>query len=250
MKPRTFDAEQLERLTKALANSIIDAGIHYRLYRDLVADIPQFRRVFNEAPAFWTLTFVAHRDAAVIRLCRAFDTEKRAVGLSRWLGVIGSHKQLFSEAAFRRRLASNADVESLATVPRLPDDAQLAKDVAFAGRDNALVKKLLFLRNNIYAHQSIGHAFDPTSFMNTHNVDAEDLWFLINGALEIINRYSTLFQARSYSPTIVGHDDYRSVLRGMARDMRAQHAKVMAEYRAAGGTDYPDEEDFREMSEE
>src|SRR5688572_28663385 len=101
-------SDELAALLQDVANNVIDAGIHYKLFRDLLESIPSHQQILEQSRAFWTLTFVAHRDAAVLRLCRVYDQEKRAVGLQVLLKAVQRNPELFDEAHFRVRLKANA----------------------------------------------------------------------------------------------------------------------------------------------
>jgi len=50
---------------------------------------------------------------------------------------------------------------------------------------------------------------------------------LLKEAIRILNRYSILFQASSYSTQIIGHDDYRHVLKSI-RSALLRHEEEIA----------------------
>ncbi len=55
-------------------------------------------------------------------------------------------------------------------------------------------------------------------------IPVEDLEALLNRAHEIVNRYSSLFAASSYSRQIVGHDDYRFVIKSVKEAVERSRA--------------------------
>jgi hypothetical protein len=55
--------EQFRSLLASLAQEMVDASIHWKLRRDLAEQAEVFPAVYNESPAFWSLTFQAHVDA-------------------------------------------------------------------------------------------------------------------------------------------------------------------------------------------
>ena len=65
--------EDFGKLLDSLADDLVQANIHFRLYEDLQKSIPEFVSIFNESNTFWHLTFRSHLDAALFRLCRVYD---------------------------------------------------------------------------------------------------------------------------------------------------------------------------------
>jgi len=241
MKSQNFSEEEFWSLTQSIADTAINAAIHYRLYRDLVESVEAYPREMNEARAFWTLTFISHRDTAITQLCRVYDSEDRSVSLPHWLKFIGQNAQMFEEASFRRRLAENRFVDELASKPRIPDATQLASDAKFVSMSNPLVQRLIILRNNVFAHQSVAHALNGREFLRQYELEATDMWALIDGAREIVNRYSSLFIANIFSDRMVGHEDYTGVLEALRRDAIVRAKERAKEWKDLGWTDIPDD---------
>jgi uncharacterized protein YeaO (DUF488 family) len=233
----TYTSEQLAALIQSVADNIIEAGIHYRLFRDLVAEIPERSTLLNQARAFWTLTFVSHRDAAIFRLCRVYDTERRAIGIQSLLRAIKNNRQLFDRAHFRERLQTNPFVDNLARRDRVPNLTQLVSDLAITAPPDPLVKRLIILRNNIFAHTSEDYAINPQRFKRELELEEAAVWELVDRALELINRYADLFFAQTYAKKIVGHDDFKSVFAALDRDWSEHQRQLLEELRANGELD-------------
>ena len=157
------DAAEFQTMLGALADDLVDANIHLRLYLDLNAALPEFSQEFNEASTFWFLTFRAHLDAAVIRVCRSYDTEKKALNLRNLLDTISENVAWFDEAQFRERLQGNPFIDSLADSARRPDAKRLQEDLTFV-KEDIRVKTLVVWRHNAYAHRSVTHALAPLEF--------------------------------------------------------------------------------------
>ena len=232
-----YNSDELGSLIQSVADNLIDAGIHYRLFRDLVEAVPDHSVVLNDARAFWTLTFVGHRDAALFRICRVYDQERRAIGFRTLLGAIQENTELFDEGHFRARLKGNLYVDDLARVDRIPPPQQLLDDIAATSDQNDLVKRLVILRNNIFAHTSREYVLRPDRFKAELGLEADDVWALIDRGLGIVNRYADMFHAHTYAKEIVGRDDYNSVLNSLKRDNSARQERIYEEMKAAGALD-------------
>jgi hypothetical protein len=230
-----YTSAEFTALTETVASDIVEASLHFQLFRSLVNAVPQFERELNQSPAFWTLTFTAHRDAWVLRLCRAYDQEQRALSLKRWLALIGEHLPLFDEPHFRERQKDNPFVASLAARPRKPDPQQLEMDQASVDGRDALVKRVVFLRNNVFAHTSVQRALDINAIWQNAPLSFEDAKGLLDRGIQIVNRYSNLFQAKTYSPAMVGADDYGSLLKAVGREIEHHEAQFQNEFEKLTG---------------
>jgi len=129
---------------------------------------------------------------------------------------VETHADFFSETPFRERHKTNARLESLAKHPRAIDMAQLSRDKEFCDRrKNPLVRNLRQWRNNKLAHSNYEEAVRAMSeFHARYPLPFSDIESLIMGRLGIVNRYSDLLDAMTYSDQIASNhgQDYRFVL--------------------------------------
>ena len=210
---RVTSSDEFKRLLEALARDVGDANIHWRLYRDLDAELQQHDQVRNQTRTFWYLTLNAHSFTAVECLCRAFDQNDSALHLHSWLKTIEANLHFFDVPEFKKRLADNPFVESLAESVRIPDRAQLAVDIALCSATDPKVKALQIHRNNITAHRNARMTVQGRPISDEFGISVEVFEALLNRAHEIINRYSSLFTAATYSRKMIGHDDYRYIFK-------------------------------------
>jgi hypothetical protein len=221
--------EEFERLLNALCNEAVEASIHFRLYSDLNNSHKEYGQVFNETWTFWSLTFQAHWDTTLFRLCKIYDQHKTSLNLRNLLDTIKANVGIFDVENFRERLKGNAFVDSLAADARRPDVAELKKDVETVTDNNADVKALLFWRNNFYAHRSAEHVAEKKALTDRYVLSYEMVERLLKNAMRIVNAYSSLFRASTYLTQIVGHDDYQYVLRTINDALKEHEAKIERE---------------------
>jgi hypothetical protein len=62
----------------------------------------------------------------------------------------------------------------------------------------------------------------------------EDIGELLRGGMEIVNRYSNVFNANTYSVQMVGRDDYEYVLEAIREKLQQYRAQIAEQCRAAG----------------
>ena len=72
---------------------------------------------------------------------------------------------------------------------------------------------LLFLTDNHYVY----------------SITISDVESLLNNAIRILNTYSILFRASSYSTQILGHDDYKYVLETIGKDIKRRDEELAFE---------------------
>lgn len=214
-------AEEFKRLLDALAHDIESANIHWRLYRDLHASMGENRVVWHQSQTFWHLTLNAHTFAALQFLSRAFDQNDRALHLLSWLRTIEANLHFFEPDAFKKRLSGNPFVDSLAEQPRIPDAQQLAEDIALCSASDAKVNLLVRHRNNIGAHRN---AKSTVAGVASDGIPVDDLEALLNRAHIILNRYSSLFAASTFSRRMIGHDDYQYIVKSVTEAVERSRA--------------------------
>ena len=202
---RISSAEEFKRLLEALAFDVGSANIHWRLYRDLHAALGEDdRTVWHQSQTFWHLTLNAHTFAALQSLAQAYDQNQNSLHLLSWLRTIEAKRHLFSVDEFKKRLAGNAFVESLAEYARTPDPTQLAADIAACSISDPKVKALVLHRGNITAHRNARTIAVGRPLADEFALSVADLEALLDRAHEIVNRYSNLLAAITYSRQMIG----------------------------------------------
>lgn len=205
-----YSEEEFKKLLEELANDLLNANHHFRLYRNIRKSISKYTKEINQCKAFWTLTLDAHREVSFLHLCRAYDNNQKSLSLIQLLQIIQGNTDLFDLARFRNRLKDNPYVDSLAKSQRVPTEEQLKKDMQFVSNSNPMVKKLTILRGNLVAHKNIKQILSKKD-------DSDPLTWgefeeLIVKGLKIYNSYRLLFEAGAYSSQLIGEDDYQIVL--------------------------------------
>jgi hypothetical protein len=209
---RIANSDEFKRLLEALAWDVGYANIHWRLRRDLLAAFPEHPLVQQQTPTFWYLTLGVHTSVALQCLARAYDPNPSALHLLGWLTTIKENLPLFATAEFKQRVAGNAFVDSLAAHPRTPDGDQLSEDIALCSASDPNVRALIQYRSNIGSHRNARTIVAGRSLSQEFALPTADIDMLMDRAHHIVNRYSDLFAAATYSRQIVGHDDYRFLL--------------------------------------
>jgi hypothetical protein len=212
MEIQIVDSAEFQNLLEALASELVEANIHFKLYADLTGVISEYQEEYNQSTAFWSLTFQAHLDVAVFRLCKIYDQHTKALNLKNLLDTIKANIFVFDTRNFRERLKDNPFVESLSDESRKPDEKQLETDLVYVSEENPLVKHLIVWRNNFFAHRSAKNVITKRNLAEDFPLTIPDVKELLVEGMKLINRYSNLFRASTYSTNIVGRDDFKFVL--------------------------------------
>lgn len=231
MRIEIKSSDEFERLLDALSTEVVNASIFFKLYRDLAGSTKDYLHEMNQSPAFWTLTFQAHFDSALIRLCRVYDVTPKALSLPNLLDTIRVNLHLFDTINFKERLQDNPFVDSLAETAGKLQAKQLAEDVSYVSKDNPAVVKLRQWRNKLYAHRDSTHVIEGKHIAVEHPLSFGEVSDLIENGATILNRYSSLFKAHTHSMQLVGSEDYQYVLESIKGDMEHHEKEVLAEVR-------------------
>lgn len=232
MRINITNAKEFERLLDALCDEAVTACIHFRLYKDLEAARSDFAIAFQQSWTFWSLTFQSHWDTTLFRLCKIYDQNTGSLNLRNLLDTIEGNLGVFDVENFRERLKNNPFVESLSAEATRPAVDELRKDLDTVTDVDSKVKALVFWRNNFFAHRSAKHVAEKNQLADHYSFGIADAEALLSNAMRILNRYSFLFRASSYSTQIVGHDDYLYVLRTIADDVRTHEDELNRELQA------------------
>jgi hypothetical protein len=234
MEIKIKTGEELTKLLNSLSKEIVLAHIHYRLLCDLVKAKSTYEREFQSFNTFWTLTLGALRTSYQTNLCRVYDQESTSLNLVNLLHTIQANLHLFSEVHFRKRLAGNAFVDSLAKIKRIPQKSEVENDVKLVTCKNPLVKKLMIWRNNIVAHQGAKIVLGNNQVLLNNPLSDDEIKLLLKQSLSTFNKYSDLYEASTHSSGIIGHDDYEHLLKTIRFGFQKRDEEIEKQYEAVG----------------
>jgi hypothetical protein len=80
-------------------------------------------------------------------------------------------------------------------------------------------------RNTALAHLSQKRRLNSTPPRSDEEITNADFENLLSRAVEIVNRYSSLFGAEHFSTQVVGHDDYKTVFLWVQERVELERAK-------------------------
>jgi hypothetical protein len=206
-----ISSTELTNRISALSDDVVNANIHWQMRCDLINSLRNHPLVGAQSNTFWHYTLKAHAASAIINLCRVFEKRQDTLNLLEWLKTIQSNLNLFETHEFKKRLAGNEFVDSLASGARCPDKFTLETDIKNCVKDDPLVKKLMFYRDNFFAHKNTDIAIGNKLVHEQQLPSDEDISALLERARTIFNRYSHLFQAVTYSTSVIGKDDYKFI---------------------------------------
>ncbi|MGG1945929.1 hypothetical protein AB1286_14100 [Trinickia sp. NRRL B-1857] len=222
------DELEFRSLLEGLAQDIVDAHIHWNMWKSLTDLVPQWADVQVEASTFWHYTRSAHLRTALASLARAFDQEQRSLHLKNWLVTIGEHRHLFTVDAFTRRLSDDPFAKWLLEDVKELDMEALLSDIQSCSKYDPDVRALFQFRSNVLAHRGAKLA-KQGSAAEQPQLDTEQIERLLDRAQTILNRYSLLFNASTYSMRPIGHGDVEHVFRRMQRDIDRTKQEIEAQ---------------------
>ncbi len=205
------NVNEFKRLLEGLANDILDAHMHYSLYKNLKRAILEFPLVFVQSNTFWSMTLKSHLSTSLYMLTKAYDQEKNALHLFSFLQTISTNLDFFKQSNFSKREKDNLYVAILSSESRVPDLPSLEKDILLCSKNDLLVNKLIVHRGNAIAHRNAKNTAKARDVNETYPLSWEDYESLLARAIEILNRYSKLFEASTYLTSPIGAEDFRYI---------------------------------------
>src|SRR2546422_8994332 len=126
---RVRDYKDFDSKLEALVVDYVYTESIFRQRVSLYHYLKKHMDVFNSAKTFWNLTFRAHDDAILIRLCRLYDQHPASLSLHRILLTIKDNPDFFDKTNFLERFKDDPYAETAARSVGLPDGDQLARDI-------------------------------------------------------------------------------------------------------------------------
>lgn len=185
----SYTDEQFNILLDTLAEGLLNAKQHYRIFKKLHESLDEYNREIYQHIGFWGWTFDAHLNMAILCLCRSYDKHRDALSLNKFLEIIKSQPNRFSEDI-------NQD--------------ELEKDIKLISNDNPLIKKILSMRDKKIAHTDIKLSIEREKEPNL--LSFEEIQILIDRGFEIYNKYRLLYNNSRISEEFSGQDDYKYIL--------------------------------------
>lgn len=206
------DSAEFQRLLHTLALELVDANISFKLHTNLIAAYESDRgEAMRQAWTFWSLTIQAHVDSAILRLCRIYDQDDKNLGLRGFMHTIQSNPHLFSKEQFAARVQGRPHL--LGAFAPL-DPKQIEVDMAYVTcATNPLVDRLIKIRHNYYSHRNAKDVVADHAVAEKYPHMRDEVGELLKVGLAIVNLYSNLFEANTWTSGIVAQDDYHYVLR-------------------------------------
>ncbi|MFC1846869.1 hypothetical protein ACFLYS_02275 [Chloroflexota bacterium] len=219
-------AEQFDSLLNSLSDEIVSAEVYFKLREDLLSSVVEYRDVFIQSNTFWSLISKAFLIATLSYMCRAYDQHSKSLSLINLLETVRVNLSIFKIVNFRERLRDSPFVESFSSEAREPNIEVLDRDISLVKENDPLVNKLIIWRNNIIAHKTAPNIVDEVDVTLNYPLSLDETRKLLTRATSILNKYSSLFRASSYSTQILGHDDYLYILRTL-NDSFQKHEEEM-----------------------
>ncbi len=202
--------DELKEGLRSIADDAAVAAIHHRLATDLSDASPNYLREMNEARAFWSLTMYAHLSEVRTRLCRLYDQHRSSLSLRNWLA------------------AANLNTAACQLVNPIRFQAEVEKT-------DPLVKKLYALRNKVVAHNDSNISMNRRALEQAFGLAFEESDLLVKRSITIVNTCGQALMGETWSPQIVGQDDFLTVLKAIRFHNAAIEAEVQSEINARLG---------------
>ncbi|MEP7310260.1 MAG: hypothetical protein ABJA98_32555 [Acidobacteriota bacterium] len=207
----------LDDFTTALKTLCFDLGRaadHYALFGKLLeARDGAFTKALSQSQTFWSMTYGAHFETAVFRLCRAYDQDLEVLALSAFLETIKAQPSF---------LLSSQMLQTC-------DQTQLAADLEWVSADkNPVVKNLMMWRHKVYAHRDVRKTVSG-DIAAQYPISHTDMSNLLENGFDIVNRYNGVFFGGCFAREVHGLEDYENVLRTLQDSVEAIEAQFAAQ---------------------
>ena len=199
---------EAQKLFESLLDDLLQATQHLRITRAYRALVQEFKGEIGKTPEFWGITYWAHIDAAIFRLCRVYDTT--SFGLEKLLREIQQNSTIYDTKKLREHYSklprgSQRRIQEIKPQP-------LLTDIHMVSSDNPLVKSLREWRNKRFSHKTPPDVFDPEKLGKDYPLRIMDLETLQEVGLKILNYYGEIVFNQTGQVTGDEETQIRSIL--------------------------------------
>jgi hypothetical protein len=207
-----YQPTQIEQLFlkyyDGLIKEITYARAHFKLWERLEESVVEYQHELNEAPHFFNLTIKSHLDDAILTISRIVDTNEESMSIWKFLCFVEQNINIFSTQSFQKHTMNSEFHEGLVNnhLPITLDDIQKhRKDLDNLKQVMDAIKKW---RDKRLAH------LDRAFLLKGINISIQRQQFnlIIDTIAHILNKYSSAYNASSWSIQFVGEDDVQGIL--------------------------------------
>lgn len=185
---RMQSPEEFRSLIEHTTCEAYRARSHWEVLVAMDGAVDEYAMEFNLTPAFWEKTRYAHQDDLQLRLGRLYDPHPTGTGL-------GNLLQTLKENVTHTGTVFPAAITSL-SVP------ELEADMVSVSNHDAVVAKLLTVRNEYIAHRGTRHVQKGT-FTTLPSLEHHEIAELVYKAIVLLTKYR-----RHFSYPIIAWGEY------------------------------------------
>ncbi len=175
---------------------------HWALLLHLNDSMEAYSREFHQTIVFWGTVLRSLQDGAILRLAMLLDPRKDVVSVPNLLRII--------------KVNAPVNGSKLGIELKDFDSVKVDDDIKRVHRLDPTVAKILTLRNDFLAHRSI-------NIVSTHRTNLlpeiknEEVTALLDLLYDLATKYAMLYGQNRTARTMVGSDDYKSLLEALRR---------------------------------
>lgn len=198
-----LDLAEFDKMTAKLVSELQAAYMFFEMYCAIEDEIPHHSKAMNKSKHFWSLTRNAHLEATRSTLARIYDQDEKN------LSVISGLKK-FKIGHLKDEHFQSNDLDNFCRKPLVA--GEIDDDIESVSGQEPLVKTLYVRhRHTEIAHLSLKNAQRGISFFERYPLSRVEMQSLIDRAAELINKYSSHHNGKTYAMTTFKNKDYKYI---------------------------------------
>lgn len=188
----------------SIIQEIINARMHFRLYKCLQESKKDYLKELNQAPGFFNFTIKAHLDAGLMHVFRVLKKQRGSITVWKFLDFVDSNLELFSTEAFSERKAGSLFYEDQVRNHRPVTHGDVKNDKDKLDEFRQVIENLMTWRNKRYAHIDQKFALGQVDIRKDFPIKLTELEDITMKMADILNRYSTAYDSSTYVVDMAG----------------------------------------------
>jgi hypothetical protein len=223
-----------EKYYNLLIGEIINARMHFGLYKRLQEARKDYFDELNQAPGFFSFTIKAHLDAGLMHVSRLLKKQTGSITVWKFLDFIENNLDLFSTKAFSQRMAKDSFYENQVKShrPVSLEDVENHRNQLLNFRQ--VIENIITWRDKKGAHIDEKFGLRQVDVFRDFPIKLAELEELTRAIANILNTYSSAYNSSSYSIDMVGADDVEVVLDAIRVQLEQYEKQFEEEKRRLG----------------
>ncbi|MCG6162000.1 MULTISPECIES: hypothetical protein [Leptospira] len=224
------NSKDIEKYINTLSSEIVQANIYLNYWIKVKKEVKKDRLTFTTYNTFWGYVLRGYFLSGLTFLYKFYELSEKSTNLNilNLLKTLRLNKEYFGKEYFLNRNPRRSQYKNLVDSRIIPSIESINADINKI-KNNSKIRNLIRWRNNALAHLSAKSIIQDIDIFQDSPLSGVDLITLSEEGLELINKYSDLYNALTSTNKPIGFEDIENLLYVLRKDRILKELEVHKE---------------------